>query len=99
MLACVYVVAFVGGITAGLVAAHTAIHSFSSLQAFLVSGSKCRTQVHSVIPRICSSANFDFLAGLQALFEVVNLMICLWEIALFSYAGKVANEYREFREK
>eukprot|EP00035_Acanthoeca_spectabilis_P037362 m.44832 g.44832 ORF g.44832 m.44832 type:complete len:223 (-) comp8575_c0_seq1:4209-4877(-) len=69
MLACVYVVAFVGGITAALVAAHTAIHSFSSLQAFL------------------------------ALFEVVNLMICLWEIALFCYAGKVANEYREFREK
>eukprot|EP00037_Helgoeca_nana_P008131 m.72588 g.72588 ORF g.72588 m.72588 type:complete len:222 (-) comp18738_c0_seq1:226-891(-) len=69
MLACVYVVAFVGVLTAGLVFAHTAIHQFSALQAFL------------------------------ALFEVVNLLICIWEIALFSYATKVAKEYRGFREK
>jgi hypothetical protein len=35
----------------------------------------------------------------QVVFEVVNVMICLWEIALFTYAKEVQREYREFREK
>eukprot|EP00038_Savillea_parva_P025704 m.49095 g.49095 ORF g.49095 m.49095 type:complete len:224 (+) comp7073_c0_seq1:95-766(+) len=69
MLACVYIAAFVGGITAALVYAHTVIHGLSPLQIFLV------------------------------LFEVVNLLICIWELALFRYASKISKEYRGFREK
>lgn len=35
----------------------------------------------------------------QALFEVVNLMICIWEIALFTYAKEIQKDYKILREK
>lgn len=42
---------------------------------------------------------FSSLQAFLALFEAVNLMIALWEIALFTYARKVSKEYRQLKEK
>lgn len=36
---------------------------------------------------------------LQALFEVVNVMICIWEIALYKYQSHIQKEVEGFRKK